>query len=177
MWEPTSQAYYFYNRFTGTTQWENPRVPEATNQSEEDDTKLSIKPAAAGGYNPAIHGSYDPNADYAKDEQGEPEEAAHDRENTQDDDYATTAHFNRFSGKFQNTQVHPTHTPDAHDDEAKARRQMNAYFDVDAAANAHGGRSLRAERQSRRLTKDELQAFKEKKKSRKEEKRRAWLKD
>ena len=29
-WEPTAKAWYFYNRRTGVSQWENPRVPEAT---------------------------------------------------------------------------------------------------------------------------------------------------
>jgi hypothetical protein len=29
-WEPTAKAWYFYNRRTGASQWENPRVPEAT---------------------------------------------------------------------------------------------------------------------------------------------------
>ena len=89
-------------------------------------------------------------------------------------DYSAEAHFNRFTGRFQNTDIAST---ERHTDAAKAKRQMNAYFDVDAAANSHDGRSLRAERQSRKLTKEELKAFREKKKNRKEEKRRAWLKD
>ena len=54
---------------------------------------------------------------------------------------------------------------------------MNAFFDVDAAANQHDGRSLKAERQNQRLSKTELKAFKEKRRARKEEKRRAWLLD
>lgn len=29
-WDNTAQAWYFYNNKTGTSQWENPRVPEAT---------------------------------------------------------------------------------------------------------------------------------------------------
>jgi hypothetical protein len=54
---------------------------------------------------------------------------------------------------------------------------MNAFFDVDAAANSHDGRSLRAERSARKLTKKELKMFKEKRREKKEEKRRAWLRD
>ena len=54
---------------------------------------------------------------------------------------------------------------------------MNAFFDVDAAAHAHDGRSLRAERSARKLTKKELKMFKEKRREKKEEKRRAWLRD
>jgi hypothetical protein len=29
IWDWHAQAYYFYNRITNVTQWENPRVPEA----------------------------------------------------------------------------------------------------------------------------------------------------
>jgi len=54
---------------------------------------------------------------------------------------------------------------------------MEFYFDVDAAANSHDGKSLKAERQTRKLSKRELKEFKEKRRVRKEEKRKAWLKD
>jgi hypothetical protein len=54
---------------------------------------------------------------------------------------------------------------------------MGAFFDVEAAANSHDGRSLKAERQGKKLSKKEVKAFKEKRKSKKEEKRRAWLRD
>ena len=54
---------------------------------------------------------------------------------------------------------------------------MNAYFDVDAAANNHDGKSLKAERSGKKLTKKELKAFREKRRERKEEKRKAWLRD
>ncbi len=54
---------------------------------------------------------------------------------------------------------------------------MNAFFDVDAAANSHDGKSLRAERANKKLSKAELKAFKEKRREKKEEKRRAWLRD
>lgn len=32
-WDNTAQAWYFYNNKTGASQWENPRVPEATTTS------------------------------------------------------------------------------------------------------------------------------------------------
>ena len=67
--------------------------------------------------------------------------------------------------------------PEMHNDENKSKRQMNAFFDVDAAANSHDGRSLKAERRGQNLTKKELKAFKDKRRDKKEEKRRAWLRD
>jgi hypothetical protein len=133
-----------------------------------------------GGYNPAIHGSYDPNADYAREatkEEEEEEEAAAAAAaalpiaNPQG--YIAQAHFNRFTGKFQQAGV----GPEMHNDENKSNRQMTAFFDVDAAANSHDGRSLKAERRGKTLSKKELKAFKEKRHSKKEEKRRAWLRD
>ena len=32
-WEPAAQSWYFINRITGVSQWENPRVPQATTDS------------------------------------------------------------------------------------------------------------------------------------------------
>ena len=136
-----------------------------------------------GGYNPAIHGSYDPNADYAREATKEEEEAeeaaaaahaaATGLPNPNGQDYAASAHFNRFTGKFQQASM----GPEMHNDENKSKRQMTAFFDVDAAANSHDGRSLKAERRGKTLSKKELKAFKEKRRDKKEEKRRAWLKD
>jgi hypothetical protein len=180
VWEASAQAFYFYNRFTGASQWTNPRVPEPAQpgapgtEAPSSRTETSPPPslAATSGYNPAIHGDYDRNAWYAQ--PAAPEEAptgptAADP-NSQ---YAATAAFNRFTGRFQN----PDLNPENFNDENKSKRQMNAFFDVDAAANSHDGRSLKAERSGKKLTKAELKQFKEKRKAKKEEKRRAWLRD
>jgi hypothetical protein len=185
-WDPNTQAWFFYNRFTGKTQWDNPRVPvtDATTTdaaapgagaaASEPAPPTTEKPPA-GGYNPAIHGDYDPNAWYA---QGNNDDEAEGGEydvaaGVLDDPFVSAARFNRFTGQFQGEDA----GPDRHNDEAKSRRQMNAYFDVDAAANSHDGRSLKAERSHKKPSKTELKAFKEKRRARKEEKRRAWLRD
>jgi hypothetical protein len=181
VWEETAQAFYFYNRFTGATQWTNPRVPDTTAITQagppgvaEPTTALPNSPpppAGNAGYNPAIHGDYDPNAWYAQPSATEtPLEIGSTDPNAA---YAATAAFNRFTGRFQSSEI----TPELHNDENKSKRQMNAFFDVDAAANSHDGRSLKAERSGKKLTKTELKQFKEKRKAKKEEKRRAWLLD
>lgn len=132
-----------------------------------------------GGYNPAIHGSYDPEADYARraEEEEQEEEAATGNAaglaSTNTKDYLAQAQFNRFTGKFQQAGA----GPEMHNDENKSRRQMSAFFDVDSAANSHDGRSLKAERRGKSLSKQELKEYKEKRRSKKEEKRRAWLRD
>jgi hypothetical protein len=174
VWDANAQAFYFYNRITGVSQWENPRVPDAvaiattalTSQTE-------VEPVArGGGYNPAIHGDYDPTAAYAQ--QHEPDtQLTHTATAGQLQSYAATGKFNRFTGRWQDS----TLTPENFNDENKSRRQMNAYFDVDAAANSHDGRSLKAERSGKKLSKAEVKAFREKRRERKEEKRRAWLRD
>lgn len=166
--------HFFFNRFNGTRQWENPRVTSQPEPKKEE----PVHPAVVRGYNPAIHGNYDPNADYAI---GADEEVEQNTTSQQDQsggaDYAATAAFNRSTGRFNNTDAHPTHTPDAHTDEAKSGWQMNAFFDVNAAANSRDGRSLKDERRTLKLTKKEYLAVKAKNKAKKEEKRRAWLRD
>ncbi|KAF4121126.1 WW domain-containing protein [Geosmithia morbida] len=178
-WDPYAQSWFFHNRLTGRSQWENPRVPPAAAAaaapSDAAAPPLPADSAVAGGYNPAIHGDYDPNAWYAKGYANPEEEEGYGGAETAGlvDVYASTAQFNRFNGQFQTADA----GPGRHTDEAKSRRQMNAFFDVDAAANAHDGRSLRAERSHQKPSKSELKAFKEKRRARKEEKRRAWLRD
>lgn len=194
MWDATRQAWYFYNRFTGLSQWENPRVQTTTAPAEPSSSTaaapatISQPSSVAGGYNPAIHGSWDPNAPYAQ---------AYKQADAADDDttaatapymaataagemglegaeaYAQAAAFNSRTGRVQAADMNPDHFSDA----AKSQRQMNAYFDVDRAANSHDGRSLKAERRGKQPTKKELAQWKEKRKARKEEKRRAWLRD
>jgi hypothetical protein len=174
VWEESSQAFYFYNRFTGTTQWTNPRVSEPTAPGvEAPPTEPAALRRPAGGYDPAIHGDYDPTAWYAQ--ASEPEDQAPGVSAATDpaDAYAATAAFNRFTGRFQNAEL----VPENFNDENKSKRQMNAFFDVDAAANSHDGRSLREERSGKKLTKAELKKFKEKRKAKKDEKRKAWLRD
>ncbi|KAM0324354.1 hypothetical protein ACHAQA_008135 [Verticillium albo-atrum] len=190
-WDATTQAYFFYNRFTGATQWDNPRIATSSSTAApapapsapgttSSATALTAPPPLptdsrppAGGYNPAIHGDYDPTAWYAQTGPSEEEIAAAAAVPGQTGDYAAAAAFNRFTGQFQAA----GEGPDRHTDEAKSKRQMNAFFDVDAAANSHDGRSLKAERAGKKLSKTELKQFKEKRKARKEEKRRAWLRD
>lgn len=199
-WDATHQAWYFYNRFTGVSQWDNPRVPTAESSATTAEASSSSSAAAApplptatpsttisqlnsvaGGYNPAIHGSWDPNAPYAQayktgeddTEQAIDLVAAGEDAGEESSLYAQNAAFNRRTGKFQLEDQNPERYSDAN----KSHRQMNAYFDVDRAANSHDGRSLKAERRGKQPTKKELAAWKEKRKARKEEKRRAWLRD
>ncbi|KAK4106896.1 hypothetical protein N658DRAFT_34150 [Parathielavia hyrcaniae] len=204
-WNPNDQSYWFYNRFTGLWQKENPRMPvggttatlpststiptPAAPGTDPQQTILSNPTSVAGGYNPAIHGDYDETAWYAQPTTSSigtsyqpegtdpllhlfPDAHHHDNHST---DYTTAALFNRHTGQWQDAEQQQG--PERHSDEARARRQMRAFFDVDAAANMHDGRSLKAERSGIKPTKAELKAFKERRRAKKEEKRRAWLRD
>ncbi|MCJ1456066.1 hypothetical protein MMC28_006423 [Mycoblastus sanguinarius] len=184
IWDDSAQAYYFHNRFTQKSQWTNPRVPNAPQQpaapgvgnydripDRAPGTEDQPPSRPYGGYDPAIHGDYDPTASYAQEKP-----AAEDGTGQPADPaaiYTATGVFNRFTGKWQPNTINPEN----HNDENKSRRQMSAFFDVDAAANSHNGKSLKAERSGKKLSKQELKAFKEKRKEKKEEKRRAWLRD
>ncbi|KAL8666505.1 MAG: hypothetical protein Q9168_007466 [Polycauliona sp. 1 TL-2023] len=189
VWDDSAQAFYFYNRFSAVSQWTNPRVPDAQEalppgvgsydrippaqpKSPGSTTPQPERPPRAGGYDPAIHGDYDPTAPYAQ-EYRDPEEQSAGPDADPSAIYSATGAFNRFTGKWQASDVNPEN----HNDENKSKRQMNAYFDVDAAANSHNGKSLKAERSGKKLTKQELKEFKQKRKEKKEEKRRAWLRD
>lgn len=179
-WDANKQIWAFYNRFTGKSQWENPRVPEAASSappgSDAPALPTAVKPGsgAAGGYNPAIHGDYDPNADYARQEEDDGD-VDYDNPSSTDPNqaYGATGSFNRFTGKWQSSDM----GPERHSDAEKAKRQMRAIFDVDAAANSHDGRSLKEERRNKKLSKDQVKAYNDKRRAKKEEKRRAWLKD
>ena len=184
VWDDNAQAYYFFNRFTQASQWTNPRVPDAPQpaapgvgsydriEDRAPGTEDQPPQRPYGGYDPTIHGDYDPNASYAQD----PPAVTEDGSGQAADPaaiYTATGVFNRFTGKWQPHNINPEN----HNDENKSKRQMSAFFDVDAAANSHNGKSLKAERSGKKLSKQELKAFKEKRKERKEEKRRAWLRD
>lgn len=180
-WDDRAQAYYFFNRFTNVSQWNNPRAPQVAQppppgvipSAIATNTQPIARPVA-GGYDPAIHGDYDPNADYAQVQPTQEQEIAEYAPGTDPAAaYAATGAFNRFTGKWQNAALNPENF----NDENKSKRQMNAFFDVDAAANSHDGKSLKAERAGKKLSKQELKAFKEKRRDKKEEKRRAWLRD
>lgn len=191
--DPTSGQWYFVNRFTGVSQWENPRVPSGNPQTTytgppgtepssgppgtQSETSAQAQPPSEPylGYNPKIHGDFDPNADYARFHQPEPSvpEPSVDINDaaTKIDAYGQTGTFNRRTGAYQGGDKNAEY----HNDDHKSKRQMNAFFDVDRAANAHDGRSLKAERANKKMSKEQVKAFNEQRRARKEQKRREFL--
>ncbi|OIW33442.1 hypothetical protein CONLIGDRAFT_666736 [Coniochaeta ligniaria NRRL 30616] len=191
-WNASTSSYWFYNRYTQVWQETNPRLEPGYGSSTAAHAPAGPTPIAvasgqvisdptsvAGGYNPAIHGDYDPNAWYAQAARAAEEPPAPVvipgvvAGEVSDVNGGTAGFFNRHTGAWQQ----PDQGPERHSDEAKSRRQLNNFFDVDAAANEFDGRSLKAERSGKKPSKAELKAYKEKRRARKEEKRRAWLRD
>jgi hypothetical protein len=79
--------------------------------------------------------------------------------------------FNKVTGQFE------TSNENRHTNVAKDKRQMEAFFNVDVAANSHEGRSLKAERRSQKVSKKQIKAWNERAQKKKWEKKTAWLKD
>lgn len=178
---------------TQVSQWEEPNEPywlwDATRQVIDESglqyPKSAPQPEANkmdpnySGYNPKIHGHYDPNADYAQ---------YHEKKHEVEDgiqqaplgmvlpapgtEYTIAGTFNRFTGSFQDADKNS----DRHNDFNKSGRQMGAYFDVDAAANAHDGRSLKEERRNEKLSKKQIKELAEKRRAKKEKKRMDFYK-
>ncbi|BFZ53650.1 hypothetical protein PYCC9005_000679 [Savitreella phatthalungensis] len=118
--DAASGEYYFHNRSTGKTTWENPRLASIS-------TTDTVVPTV-------------------------------------------TAYFDKH-GKFV-----PSHRrPELHTSDARADRQLSAFFDPSTAPLTSDGRSLRRDRQKIRWSKEQVKAFKQKKQLRKEDKRRGWL--
>jgi len=157
-----------------------PATSSTAQQSSEPDPEYQ-------GYNPKIHGSYDPNAPYAQyhKSQSTAESALQDYQTATalhsgtappgtapPGEYGATGAFNRFTGRFQTSEQ----STERHSDAAKSGRQLNAFFDVDAAANSHDGKSLKEERRQQKLSKKEIQELSKKRRDKKEKKRMDFYK-
>ena len=80
--------------------------------------------------------------------------------------YGAVGAFNRFSGGFQTADK----SAERHSSASKSGRQLNAFFDVDAAANSHEGKSLKEARRSTKVSKKQAAAFNKQKRKKKEDK-------
>ncbi|KXT16122.1 hypothetical protein AC579_5071 [Pseudocercospora musae] len=189
-------SYYYIHYDTQQTTWDEPVEPYWMWDpvAQGPDTRIGLmkngksiemhgptepkqKDEEYQGYNPKIHGNYDPNADYAKfHEKKRLEERELDEQKAfmtaaQQPEYGATMALNRFTGRAQVGDL----GPERHSDAAKSSRQLNAFFDVDAAANQHGGKSLKAERRQTRVSKEDAKRYNQERKEKKEKKRRGWL--
>lgn len=188
------QDHYFLQMDTQESAWEEPREPYwIWNADEQKLDEAGLQQPTKGstmqptgepdeeyyGYNPKIHGTYDPNAPYAQyhkkkrvEEAGFEQGVVGGLSSAQDGAYEVAGAFNRFTGNFQSGDK----SAEKHNDYNKSGRQMGAFFDVDAAANSHDGRSLKEERRNEKLTKKQVRELAKKRRAKKENKRLAFYK-
>ena len=193
IWEEPNEPYWLWDASTQNVHTSGLQMPGTAKRKPSNlalDTQMglptSTEPHSDGkepatnepdpdyqGYNPKIHGSYDPTAPYAKfHEQKRVEETmsqggAMAAQTGPIPSYDSMGNFNRFTGGFQTADQ----STERHNDQNKSARQLNAYFDVDGAANQYDGRSLKEERRSQKLSKKEIKELTSKRRERKEKKR------
>jgi hypothetical protein len=136
------------------------------------------------GYNPRVHGPWNKDAAYnawhnytawvEANPQGTEQQttAVQQSQAPSNQTYDSVAGFNAHTGRYQNGEQ----SADRHDAANRANRQMNAFFDVDSAANSHDGRSLKEERRNQKLSKKEVAEMNKKRKDKKDAKRLAFYK-
>lgn len=153
---------------------------QAIRDEEKDPMNYDEKDPANGwqGFNSRVHGAWDKDAPYvayhnwlayAEALEANPSgSAAQPAYQT----YDSTAQFNAHTGRYQTADQ----STDRYDSSNRAGRQMNHFFDVDSAANAHDGRSLKEERRNNKPSKKEVAEMNQRRKDKKHAKRMAFLK-
>ncbi|KAK6413919.1 hypothetical protein LTR95_017800 [Oleoguttula sp. CCFEE 5521] len=182
LWDYTNQAVHV----SGLQQPTDPKILAEEAEEADDQTaplhydEPKPKTFAYQGYNPRVHGSYDATKYYDAWHQwlkyserlassSSAQQAQQAQENA---DYRAAAGFNSRTGGFQREDV----TAERHNDYNKSGRQMEAFFDAQAAANMNDGKSLKAERQAVKYSKEEIKEMNAKRKEKKNAKRMAFLK-
>jgi hypothetical protein len=159
IWEPSANAYYFYNTETHETTWLNPRLP----------------PDEAAAYLAAHPPLVDPNSRPAH-----KDPVPSDVYDPETGEYAFTARFNAKTGKFQNN---PEHTAENFSTQGQLIRTAKEYFDIQQMTEGkvigRSGGALKADRRAmmRNMTKKQRREFIEKCKKKKDDKKREWYRN
>lgn len=177
-WDEASQAYYWWNMVTYETTWDNPYEKKATasTTTSAEGGSPQTSAAAAAAASPAesqtsetsprqasvyAHTSQYP---YQFGANGEP--------------YVFQAYFNTRTGKFQTANEVDRFNPERLSIENRAKRQMQYYFDVDAYMEERNREKQSGMAgQKRRLTKKDIERFKQAKQEKKMRRAREWLCD
>ncbi|KAK4518700.1 serine threonine protein kinase CMGC group [Mucor velutinosus] len=209
VWDDNAQAYYWWNTETNETTWINPdasaeEVAAAQAQAASTATAANSNPldflldridnvvkkkldgldesTTTGSSIPADNNTaaayYDSSNSYATSYDGYPAAADPSASNSADL-YTSQAHFNARTGKFATQADVNRLNPEMLSIEARAKRQMQNYFDVDSYteqrnAQIHNAESGRINKK-RPLTRKEVEYFKRMKKEKKSKRAREWL--
>ncbi|GAN01802.1 WW domain protein [Mucor ambiguus] len=197
VWDDNAQAYYWWNTATNETTWINPDAsPE-----EVAAAKAQAQAASAANSNPLdflldridnvvkkkLDGldesatssptPVDDSSSYATPYDVYP--AAEPGASSSADLYTSQAHFNARTGRFTTQADVNRLNPEMLSIEARAKRQMQNYFDVDSYteqrnAQIHNAESGRINKK-KPLTRKEVEYFKKMKKEKKSKRAREWL--
>jgi hypothetical protein len=160
IWEPSANAYYFYNSETQESTWLNPRLPP-----DEAAAHLANNP---------------PTFNYAPDNytlpQSIPAESAPDSVyDPETGEYGFTARFNARTGKFQNN---PEHTAENFSTQGQIMRESREYFDVSVMSQGmivgKSGGALKADRRPGKIPKAQLKELIKRKREKKDKAKREW---
>jgi len=159
IWEPSANAYYFYNTETHETTWLNPRIPR-----EEAEAYLREHP-------PLIDPDYRP----PPPPEEQPPKEVYDPETGE---YGFTARFNARTGKWQNN---PEHTAENFSTEGQLMRTAREYFDVSQMQQGRvvgqSGGALKAERRTMKIPKKQLKELIRRKREKKDRNKREWYRN
>ncbi|OLL21777.1 WW domain-containing protein [Neolecta irregularis DAH-3] len=91
----------------------------------------------------------------------------------QEPEYAYSQRFSRRTGKF----LSESKRPENHTKDARARKQLEQFYDIEAFEKQRAGRSLLEERRNMKFPKSQLKELIKKRNERKEARKRGWLMD
>ncbi|KAI8082914.1 uncharacterized protein BX664DRAFT_339399 [Halteromyces radiatus] len=185
-WDDQSQAYYWWNTITYESSWENPNEStstETTTQSQQVTTKNELD-SVLDTIDTEVKAKLD-GAEKSNNDQGMYDQYYQYNTSvptTSDhlgatDPYRFQAFFNTKTGRFQTAGDVAQRNPEQYTIEARGRRQMEHYFDVDAYQASRNQERQQQQGKKRTLSKKEIERFKRAKKEKKANRMRGWLMD
>jgi hypothetical protein len=180
VWDDNAQAYYWWNTKTNETTWINPAKavedPAAVQTQATANNPLDflldridnvVKKELDGQEDQTANQSYQDYAQY------------YDPYYQQEEGYTAQAHFNARTGRFTTQSDADRLNPDHLSIHARAKRQMENYFDVDSYTEQRNAQRsmIEAGRVAKKkpLTRKEVEYFKKMKKEKKSKRAREWL--
>jgi hypothetical protein len=190
VWDDNAQAYYWWHTETNETTWINPAEPIAeTGATENSATAVTEAPAnnpldfLLDRIDNVVKKKLDGQEDQTVNEGYQEHYAQYYTNNDpyyqQEERYTAQAHFNARTGRFTTQADVDRLNPDHLSIHARAKRQMQNYFDVDSYTEQRNAQRNMIEEgrvnKKKPLTRKEVEYFKKMKKEKKSKRAREWL--
>ncbi|CDZ97400.1 WW domain [Phaffia rhodozyma] len=187
VWSAPQNAYYFYNTKSFETTWINPLAPPPTSEPPNGGSSPPWDPSAetlpgSGSTQPRSAQPFSYGSAHRQQSQsGIDPSLAHllpggGFSATDPSTYTAQARFNTRTGRYE-TPADSSRAPDHLSDHSKMKRQNDAFFDTEAwerEKDAAFEREQAGGGKRKKLTKSDVERFKEKKEAKKKQKN-AWL--